>query len=166
MRATAGWPSSALSNSAPLLDKPAVAPNAGTHWMVRTFMCGWRSHGRLPLWLPCVFDFRVSIAFCSRCQTVADSTRQASCDCVARTQKSGPSPFCEAAIGRHCWLAQRCESYCGRGCSALFPRVRGCGHTSGGSLRSTSSHPVRGMLASHWALASHPSPIDSLLRGR
>ncbi len=59
--------------------------------LVRTFMCGWRSHRRLLLWLAFSFGFRVPVVFCFRWHRIVESTRQASCDCVARTQESGPT---------------------------------------------------------------------------
>ena len=69
----------------------AVPPISGTSRMVRTFMCGWRSHRRLPLWFPVYSNSHVPVVFCFRWFRVAESTRQASCDCVARTQESGPT---------------------------------------------------------------------------
>ena len=74
--------------------------------MVRTFMCGCRRHKRLLLWFPNSQGFRVSILLCIRRRIVAANTRQASCDCVARTHESGPallfefpsSPLCPLGL--------------------------------------------------------------------
>ncbi len=59
--------------------------------MVRTFICGWRSHRKLLLWWPLLVGCHVPAGPCIRWRTATVSARQASCGCAAQTQKPGPS---------------------------------------------------------------------------
>jgi len=101
-----------------------------TSRMVRTFMCGWRSHRRLFLWPQYHWMARAdrlgSLANCK------ENTRQASCDCVAWTEESRPSTTSPRVRGTsHCqlpttagWLAL-CRSPRRRLCRWL-PAVSAC----------------------------------------
>nr|ADY59466.1 hypothetical protein Plabr_1856 [Rubinisphaera brasiliensis DSM 5305] len=118
LRATAGLSYRGAEIEVALLDKPDSATHCwklkygvGSSNMVRAFLCIQRSHGKLDLWLPFGFESRASNVSCFPQQTAAGITRQASCDCVARTQKSGPTLYCRLAPrGATAWLVQPCDA--------------------------------------------------------
>ena len=72
-----------------------------------------------------LIGLHVPIVRCNRWRSVVEITRQASCDCVVRTQKSGPSRLLTSVFSVSPWF--------------YSPT---CVDTTGGSLRSTASHPL------------------------
>ena len=143
-----GLSSSATSILLPLLGKPDSAThcNVGSSRIFRTFLCTRRSHGKLLLRLPFRFEFHVPIVSGCRGQPAAASTRQASCDCVARTRKSGPTLPCPPCPTRwQCGLAQQC-GVCRLGATAWLVQQcdeRNDRHTQGDLAdRCVATHPT------------------------